>query len=62
MADALTKVVMIGGESSLAVLDHYGASALCSWPDGALTMTSDWAGRCGLSPDDHSSFLICCAR
>ena len=44
IADALTKVVMIGGESSLAVLDHYGASALCSWPDGALTMTSDWAG------------------
>jgi FAD:protein FMN transferase len=43
IADALTKVVMIGGESSLAVLDHYGASAICSLPDGALTMTSDWA-------------------
>ena len=43
IADALTKVVMIGGESSLAVLGHYGASAICSLPDGALTMTSDWA-------------------
>ena len=43
MADALTKVVMIGGESSLAVLDHYGASAICCLPGGALTMTSDWA-------------------
>ena len=57
MADTLTKVVMIGGESSLAVLDHYSASALCSWPDGALTMTSgDWAGALQVSPDDHSSF------
>jgi thiamine biosynthesis lipoprotein len=43
VADALTKVVMIGGERSLAVLDHYGASAIFSLPDGALTMTSDWA-------------------
>lgn len=43
MADALTKVVMIEGESALAVLDHYSASAVFSLPDGALTMTSDWA-------------------
>jgi thiamine biosynthesis lipoprotein len=59
IADALTKVVMIGGERALAVLDHYRASAMFSLPDGDLTMTSDWADALQL---DHSSFLICCAR
>ncbi|HXJ84483.1 MAG TPA: FAD:protein FMN transferase [Candidatus Methylomirabilis sp.] len=42
VADALTKVVVVGGESALGVLDHYGASALLVARDGSLRVTSDW--------------------
>jgi thiamine biosynthesis lipoprotein len=48
VADALTKVVMLGGERALGVLDHYGASAMFVAADGALTVTSDWVSA--LSP------------
>jgi len=43
LADGLTKVVMLAGERALAVLDAYAASAMFVSPDGAVTLTSDWA-------------------
>jgi FAD:protein FMN transferase len=42
LADALTKVVMLAGESALTVLDQYAAGAMFSSPDGTVTTTSDW--------------------
>ena len=42
LADALTKVVMIAGESAITVLDQYGASALLILPNGDLQLTSNW--------------------
>jgi thiamine biosynthesis lipoprotein len=42
VADALTKVVMIAGESATAVLDYYQASALFVSADGNLRVTPDW--------------------
>ena len=42
VADALTKVVMIAGESATATLDHYGASALLVLPNGDLRLSPDW--------------------
>jgi len=42
IADALTKVVVVGGESAVSLLDHYGASALLVPLDGALRTTTDW--------------------
>jgi FAD:protein FMN transferase len=48
-ADALTKVVMLGGESMTALLAHYRASALFLAADGELHITSDWSGRVRLA-------------
>lgn len=42
VADALTKVAMIAGESATAVLDHYGAGALLVLPNGELRLSPDW--------------------
>ena len=41
-ADALTKVVMIGGEAAAAVLAEYGAKAMFVAQDGDLRITCDW--------------------
>jgi FAD:protein FMN transferase len=42
MADALTKVVMIQGEASAALLDHYHASALVVSMTGDIRVTPGW--------------------
>jgi len=42
IADALTKVVMISGAHSSAVLDHYGASALFITANGEAKVTANW--------------------
>jgi thiamine biosynthesis lipoprotein len=42
LADALTKIVMIGGESSLPVLRHFGASALAVSAEGEIYATPEW--------------------
>ena len=42
IADALTKVVMLMGEGSLAVLAHYGAAALAVSSSGDVLCTPDW--------------------
>jgi thiamine biosynthesis lipoprotein len=42
LADALTKVVMIGAESSLSVLRHFGASALAMSAEGEVFSTPEW--------------------
>jgi FAD:protein FMN transferase len=42
MADALTKVVMIQGEDSAALLDHYHASALVVSMTGEIRVTPGW--------------------
>jgi thiamine biosynthesis lipoprotein len=42
MADALTKVVMIQGEDSAALLDHYRASALVVSVSGEISVTPGW--------------------
>jgi FAD:protein FMN transferase len=42
LADALTKVVMIGGESSLSVLRHFDASALAMSAEGEVYSTPEW--------------------
>jgi thiamine biosynthesis lipoprotein len=44
MADALTKVVMIQGEDSAALLDHYHASALVVLIAGDICVTPGWLG------------------
>jgi thiamine biosynthesis lipoprotein len=44
MADALTKVVMIQGEDSAALLDHYHASALVVSMTGEIRVTPGWLG------------------
>ena len=49
VADALTKVVMLGGERVAALLAHYGASALFLANDGELRITRDWWGRVRLA-------------
>ncbi|MGH6848642.1 MAG: FAD:protein FMN transferase [Methylocella sp.] len=41
-ADALTKIVMIGGESSAPVLQQFGASALLVSADGEVRISSEW--------------------
>ncbi len=43
IADALTKVVMISGLASAALLEHYGASAMFISANGHGHVTSDWA-------------------
>ena len=42
VADALTKIVMIAGTDALALLEHYGASALLISTDSNLQITPDW--------------------
>jgi len=42
LADALTKIVMLAGEESAAVLARYGASALFVTAEGEVCLTSDW--------------------
>jgi thiamine biosynthesis lipoprotein len=42
MADALTKVVMIQGEDSAALLDHYHASAFVVSISGEISVTPGW--------------------
>jgi thiamine biosynthesis lipoprotein len=42
IADALTKIVMIGGEAAADVLRHYAASALFVLESGDVRITSDW--------------------
>jgi thiamine biosynthesis lipoprotein len=41
-ADALTKIVMIGGESSISLLKQYGASALLVSADSGVQVTPNW--------------------
>ncbi|HKW54675.1 MAG TPA: FAD:protein FMN transferase [Stellaceae bacterium] len=42
VADALTKIVMIMGEGSAALLAQYGASAMLITADGRVQATGDW--------------------
>jgi len=42
IADALTKVVMIGGKDASKVLEHYGASAFFMDKNGDVLATADW--------------------
>jgi FAD:protein FMN transferase len=44
VADALTKVVMVAGESAAGLLARHGASALFVSPDGELRIGADWQG------------------
>ncbi|HEY7301005.1 MAG TPA: FAD:protein FMN transferase [Xanthobacteraceae bacterium] len=41
-ADALTKAVMIEGEASAPLLDHYGASAVIVLGDDDICLSSNW--------------------
>lgn len=49
VADALTKVVMLGGERVAGLLAQYGASALFLADDGELRITREWWGRVRLA-------------
>ncbi len=49
LADALTKVVMLAGEESAALLARHGASALFVTADGDIRLTSDWQDAFGLA-------------
>lgn len=42
LADALTKIVMIGGQSSAPLLRQFGASALFVAADGEVYITPEW--------------------
>lgn len=42
LADALTKVVMLGGLTSASVLRHYGASAVLVSAEGEVYATPEW--------------------
>lgn len=42
IADALTKVAMIAGESAAAALRHYDASALLVYANGDVLLTPNW--------------------
>jgi thiamine biosynthesis lipoprotein len=42
IADALTKVIMIGGQDASGVLEHYGASGLFMTRNGDVLATADW--------------------
>jgi len=44
MADVLTKVVMIQGEDSAVLLDHYHASAFVVSTSGEIRLTPGWVG------------------
>ena len=49
MADALTKVVMLTGEQSAALLPRYDASALFVSANGDLLVTRDWSDELHVS-------------
>jgi thiamine biosynthesis lipoprotein len=42
IADALTKVAMLAGERSAAILDHYGASAMLMKASGDVCISAGW--------------------
>ena len=42
IADALTKIIMIGGRDASEVLEHYGASGLFMTRNGDVLATVDW--------------------
>jgi FAD:protein FMN transferase len=42
IADALTKVIMLGGRDASEVLEHYGASGLFMTNNGDVLATADW--------------------
>jgi FAD:protein FMN transferase len=44
IADALTKVVLIQGETAIPVLNHYNASALFVLSDGGVRCSPGWKG------------------
>jgi FAD:protein FMN transferase len=50
LADALTKVVMIQGESAGPLLARYHASALTVTADDVIRITPDWQGTACLAP------------
>ena len=49
VADALTKLVMIMGEGSAALLAHHHASAMLIAADGTVQATGDWPGAVHLA-------------
>ena len=49
LADALTKVVMIQGESAGSLLARYHADALTVSVDGVIRITQDWKGAASLA-------------
>jgi thiamine biosynthesis lipoprotein len=49
IADALTKVVMIAGEGSIALLELYQASAMLVSVDGAVRVTTGWQQAAALA-------------
>jgi FAD:protein FMN transferase len=49
LADALTKVVMIQGESAGSLLARYHASALTVSADGVIRITQNWQGAASLA-------------
>lgn len=49
IADALTKVVMIGGTSATDLLEHYRAGALLVLADGAIQISSDLKDQVSLA-------------
>ena len=42
LADALTKVVMLSGERSATILEHYGASAMVMKASGEICVSAGW--------------------
>lgn len=42
IADALTKVVMVAGETAADLLEHFGASAMVVLPDGDIRTSPTW--------------------
>jgi thiamine biosynthesis lipoprotein len=42
IADALTKIVMVAGENSPPILQHYQAAAMLVHRDGAVRVTDNW--------------------
>jgi thiamine biosynthesis lipoprotein len=50
IADALTKVAMIAGEGTAALLEHYHASAMLVFADGDVRVTANWQGAADLAP------------
>jgi thiamine biosynthesis lipoprotein len=49
VADALTKVVMNGGEAATALFRYYGASALLVTASGEVLVTADWTNEVRLA-------------